>query len=286
VSTDAIAVERLRLAAQRAKHELSQHATAKLHVTELAQLPSGRGVEYSRSIRRDELELWAAPLLKRIETPIREALARCQRKREDVEEVLLVGGMTRMPAVRREIGRVAGREPSTIPNPEEVVAVGAALEVARLDGTIEGVLLVDVAARGLSMSTATATGGEDSGKVKLECEMVIAQNAVVPTREYRVLATRNDDQARIEFDLWEGESPDPARNRHLGRHAVIDLPPAPAGDVLALVEVTLDTDGTVRLGATELVSGERLTIEHVFHAGLSRAEVARLQRRFAEPDGP
>ena len=196
--------------------------------------------------------------------------------------MLLVGGMTRMPAVRRDIGRAAGREPSTIPNPEEVVAVGAALEVARLDGTIEGVLLIDVAARGLSMST-SAADGDDSGKVNRECEMVIAQNAVVPTREYRVLATRSDDQARLEFDLWEGESADPAKNRHLGRHAVIDLPPAPAGDVLALVEVTLDTDGVVRLGATELVSGERLTIEHVFHAGLSRAEVARLARRFTEP---
>jgi hypothetical protein len=97
-----------------------------------------------------------------------------------------------------------------------------------------------------------------------------------------VLATRDDAQSRLEFDLWEGESPDPAANRHLGRYAVLDLPPAAAGDVLALIEVTLDTDGTVRLGATELVSGERLTLEHVFHAGLSRAEVTRLAKRLAE----
>jgi molecular chaperone DnaK len=282
VSTDAVAVERLRLAAQAAKHELSQHASAKVQVGELAQLPSGKGVDYARTIRRDELELWSAPLVRRIEQPVRDAFVRSGRAPADVDEVLLVGGMTRMPAVRREIGRVAGREPSAIPNPEEVVAVGAALEVARLDGAIDGILLVDVAARGLSMSAAGAPAGEDSGKVKLECEMVIAQSAVVPTREYRVLATRADDQSRIEFDLWEGESPDPTKNRHLGRHAVIDLPPAPAGDVLALVEVTLDSDGTVRLGATELVSGERLTIEHVVHAGLSRAEVTRLARRLAE----
>src|SRR5579863_5924147 len=162
-----------------------------------------------------------------------------------------------MPAVRKELARITGREPSVIANCEEVVSVGAALEVARLDGTIEGVLLIDVSARGLAMSAQQG-----------ECEMVIAQSAVVPTREHRVLATRQDDQARIEFDLWEGESPDPAQNRQLGRYAVVDLPQAPAGDVLVLVEVTVDTDGTVRLGATELVSGERLTLEQVYHAGL------------------
>ena len=268
VTSDAIAVERLRHAAQRAKHELSDHPSAKLIVPELAQLPSGKPVEYVRSMRRDELELWSSPLIKRLEPPIKEALRRCGRKREEIEEVLLVGGSTRMPAVKRELARVVGREPSVLANPEEVVAVGAALEVARLDGTIEGVLLIDVTARGLAMSM---YGGD--------CEMVIGQSAVVPTREHRLLSTRNDEQARLEFDLWEGESTEPAKNRHLGRYAVVDLPPAPAGDVLCLVEVTIDTDGVVRLGATEMVSGDRLTLEQVFHAGLSRAEVTRLARQ-------
>ncbi|MEO8841421.1 MAG: Hsp70 family protein [Kofleriaceae bacterium] len=271
ISSDAIAIERLRLASQRTKHELSHHTTTRLAVTELAQLPSGKGVEYNRTVRRDELELWASPLVKRMEAPVHEALARAGRKREQVEEVLLVGGSTRMPAVRKELGRIVGREPTVIPNPEEVVAVGAALEVARLDGVIDGVLLIDVAARGISMSTHES-----------DCEMVISQSAIVPTREHRLLATRSDHQAQIEFDMWEGESPDPSVNRHLGRYAVVDLPNAPAGDVLVLVEVTLDTDGVVRLGASELVSGERLTLEQLFHAGLSRAEVMRLSRTLAE----
>jgi molecular chaperone DnaK len=268
VTSDSVAIERLRIVAQSTKHELSDKTSTKLHVDDLAQLPSGKTVDYTRALRRDELELWASPLLKRLEPPINEAIDRCARKREEIDEILLVGGGTRMPGVRKEIGRIVGGEPSAIQNPEEVVAVGAALEVARLDGTIEGVLLIDVAARGLSMST---QGGE--------CEMVIAQSAVVPTREHRVLATRHDDQTRLEFDLWEGESNDPEVNRHLGRYAIADLPPATAGDVLALVEVTLDTDGTVRLGATELVTGERLTLELVYHAGLSRADVTRLARQ-------
>jgi molecular chaperone DnaK len=268
VSTDGLAIEKLRLAAQRAKHELSDHATANIQVAALAELPSGKSVNYARALRRDELELWASPLVKRLEAPVKEALRRCGRKREEVEEVLLVGGSTRIPAVKRELARITGREPSVIANPEEVVAVGAALEVARLDGTIEGVLLIDVTARGLAMSMHNG-----------ECEMVIGQSAVVPTREHRLLSTRNDDQARLEFDLWEGESPDPSKNRHLGRYAVVDLPPAAAGDVLCLVEVTIDTDGVVRLGASEMVSGDRLTLEQVFHAGLSRAEVTRLARQ-------
>ena len=270
VSTDALAIEKLRLAAQRAKHDLSAAATAKLDVHALAQLPSGKMIDYARPLRRDDLELWSSPLLKRLDAPVKEALRRCGRQREDLEEVLLVGGGTRMPAVRKEIAKITGREPSVIANPEEVVAIGAALEVARLDGRIEGILLVDVAARGLMMSRQ----GQD-------CELVIAQSAVVPTREHKLLPTRQDDQARLEFDLWEGESPDPTVNRHLGRYAVIDLPPAPAGDVLVLVEITIDTDGVIRLGATEMVSGERVTLEQIYHAGLARADVMRLQRQLA-----
>ena len=256
VSTDAIAVERLRFAAQGAKHELSNAAQASLHVAELAQLPSGKGFEYARTIRRDELELWAAPLMRRLEDPIQDALTRAGREKADVHETLLVGGTTRMPAVRREIARVLGREPRTIENPVEVVAIGAALEVARLDGAIEGVLLIDVAARGISVSTATG-----------DCELVIAPSSVVPTREHRVFPTRHDDQQRIEFDVWEGESPDPARNRHIGRYAAVDLPLAPAGDVLVLVELTLDTDGTVRLGASELVSASGCSSSRSFTQG-------------------
>lgn len=271
ISTDALAIERLRVEAQRTKHELSSVATSRVGIARLAELPSGKALEYDRALRRDELELWSAPMVRRLEAPMRKALERAGRRRDELDDVLLVGGMTRMPAVRREIARVVGRDPTVIANPEQVVAVGAALEVARLEGAIEGVLVVDVAARGLAVSVA---GGD--------CEQVIAQSAVVPTREHRLFATRNDNQVRLEFDLWEGESAATADNRHLGRYAAVDLPEAPAGDVLVLVEITLDSDGTVRLGASELVSGERLQLEQVFHAGLARAEVHRLSRLWTE----
>lgn len=277
ISSDAVAIERLRTTAQRAKHDLSSANGTSLQIPELVQLPSGRTVEYDKAIRRDELEQWTAPLVKRLEPPIKDALARCGRKPSDVQEILLVGGMTRMPAVRREIQRVLDREPRVIANPEEVVAVGAALEVARLEGTIEGILLIDVTARGFMMSV-----GGANAMGTTECEPVIARSSVVPTREHRVFATKKDDQTRIDFDIWEGESHDPAQNRHLSRYAVLDLPEATAGDVLVLVEVTLDTDGTIRLGASEMVSGERLQLEQVFHAGLARSDVVRLAKAMAE----
>ena len=115
---------------------------------------------------------------------------------------------------------------------------------------------------------------------------MIAQSSVVPTREHRVFGdARTDDQLRIEFDVWEGESPDPAQQpppRPLRACSICRA--APAGDVLVLVEITIDTDGTVRLGASELVSGERLQLEQLFHAGLARADVA--QRRPSARRGP
>ncbi len=270
ITGDSLAIERLRLGAQRAKHALSTEAVAELEVPQLAELPSGKALSYSRAVKRAELEVWAKRFIERIEAPIEEALTRAVRKKEQIQETLLVGGMMRMPAVVREVARVLGKDPKIVDNPEEVVAIGAALEVARLEGRIDGILLIDVAARGLSMSMGHS-----------ECELVIAQNAVVPTREHRVFPTKLDDQSRIEFDVWEGEAPESERNRHLGRYAVVDLPQAPAGDVLVLVEVTLDTDGTVRLSASELVSGERMQLEQIWHAGLARADVQRLARAVA-----
>lgn len=283
VSADAGAVDRLRVAAQRAKHDLSAEMATKLHIPELVLLPSGRAVEYSRSLRRDEIELWSSPLFRRLESPCRDALVRASRSPDQVDEVLLVGGMTRMPAVRRQLARIFGKEPSAIANPEEVVAIGAALEVARLDGLIDGVLIIDVCSRGLSISPAPAYSGADRpggfsglGNASVPCDLVIGPNSVVPTREHRVLLTKQDNQQTIEFDLWEGASVDPAGNTHLGRFAVVELPQAPAGEVLALIEVTIDVDGTVRVGGTELISSQGLSVEQLSHTGLPRSEIERL----------
>jgi molecular chaperone DnaK len=281
VSADAGAIDRLRVAAQRAKHELSADLATSLTIPELLLLPSGKAVEYTRALRRDEVELWSSSLFRRLENPCRDALVRASRSSDQVDEVLLVGGMTRMPAVRRQLARTFGKEPSAISNPEEVVAIGAALEVARLDGQIDGVLIIDVCARGLSISPALSSSAGAAGHTGVHspsgpCDLVIGPNSVVPTREHRVFLTKQENQQTIEFDLWEGGSTDPSVNTHLGRFAVVELPPAPAGEVLALIEVTIDVDGTVRLAATEMISSQSLTIEQLSHTGLERTEIERL----------
>ena len=261
------AIMRLRAEAQRVKHLLSEAAMADVAARGIAH---GRGgaVDLVRLIRRDELELWAAPVLKRLDGPIAEALARAGLGKDHVDEVLLVGGMTRMPAVRRRIASIFGREPTVIPNPDEVVAVGAAIEVARIEGRIDGVLLLDVTSRGLAVGEA-------------RCDVVIPPGSVVPTREHRLIATTRDNQRALTFAVWEGESEDPARNRLLARYQVTELPEAPAGEVLVLVELTVDVDGTCRVGASELVSGLRPPIHVVAQAGLDRAALAAAASRLA-----
>ena len=271
ISSDPTSVDRLRIAAQNAKHALSTLDQTTISVANLAALPSGKAIDYERTLTKAELESWTAPLLQRLIAPCQEALQRASRRRDQVDQVLMVGGMSRMGAVHATLADVFGQTPTPVPNPDEVVAVGAALEIARLEGIIDGVLMIDVCARGIAVSIANGP-----------CEPVIAMNSVLPTREYRALLTHVDEQTRIEFDLWEGEAVEPALNRLLGRYATPELPRAAAGDVLVVLEVTIDSDGTIRLAASELISGERLMVEQLLHSGLARSEVARLARSFNE----
>ncbi|MEZ4365795.1 MAG: Hsp70 family protein [Kofleriaceae bacterium] len=277
VTTDATAIDRLRLAAQRAKHELSLAPSTELRAADLATLPSGRPLDFVRRIQRAELDAWAAPLLRRLERPCRDALERAGRAAgAGVDQVLLVCGMTRMPAVATTLERIFGRTPESVANPDEVVAIGAAIEVARLAGDIGGVLLLDVCARGFALSVADGP-----------CDPLIAAGARVPTREQRLVTTTGHGQRRLEFDLWEGEGEQAGARRHLARYAVTDLPEAPAGEVLVIVEVTVDVDGAVRVGATELVSGQRPPLEVVLQAGLGPGEVERLRaQRGVTADAP
>src|SRR5690606_24190647 len=141
---------------------------------------------------------WTQPLLDRLEPPCLEALARCGLEAEHVDAVILVGGMTRMHAVQSKIASIFGRHPLTVENPEEVVAVGAAIQCAVLDGTIEGGVLLDVTSRAVALCV-------DGGP----CRTVIPRNATIPSREHRVIATTRNDQDEMVFDVYEGESTNP-----------------------------------------------------------------------------
>jgi molecular chaperone DnaK len=266
---DAQALQRLREAAEAAKHQLSATSDTEIDLRHLAELPSGRSVDFRRLITRAELEAWTQPILARLDPPCAECVARCGLSPRDIDAVILVGGMTRMPAVQRRIEAFFGVPPLKVVNPDEIVSVGAATQCAILDGTIDDVVLLDVTSRALGLDT----GGR--------YQQVIPRNATIPTREHKIVATTEDDQRELVIDVYEGESRNVADNRHLGRFVCSGLPPAPAGDVLVVVDFTVDVDGILRISATELGSGKQPDLRMTAAAGLTRGEVQRLTTQLA-----
>ncbi len=262
---DAHALQRLKAAAQQAKHDLSDLESTELDLPGLGRGSGSAGHDYRRSLSRAELEDWCAPILSRLEDPCREALVRCGIGAGDVDGVVLVGGMTRMPAVQQRLAALFGRPPLKVPNPDEIVAIGAATQCAVLDGIIGGVVLLDVTSRAIGVSVADG-----------RYQRVIPRNATIPTREHKIIATSEDGQRQLTFDVYEGESPDAGERRHIGRFVCDGLPDAPAGEVLVLLNFTVDVDGILRVSTTELTSGERPALRLVATAGLTRADVRRL----------
>lgn len=258
VTADPAALSLLMTEAQNAKHALSEVNQVDIHLPHLGARP------YQRTLTREAIEAWTAPILDRLEPPCRESAARCGLALSDIDAIILVGGMTRMPAVQARIQRIFGRPPLKVVNPDEIVAVGAATQCAILDGLIDNVVLLDVTSRALGI----AVGGGPQLPV-------IAKNATIPTREYKIVATTEDDQRELLVDVYEGESANPRGNRLLGRFVCCDLPPAPAGQVLVLVELTVDVDGILSVSATEMASGRAPELRLRATAGLTRTEVAR-----------
>jgi len=216
ISTDTIAVERLSARRPARQARAVGGRPARTSTSRSSSSCRGQGVEYGRAMRRDELELWSAPLIRRLDPPIREALARCGRKPEDIQEVLLVGGSTRMPAVRREI-RPRGRPRAEgDPEPEEVVATRRRARGRPPRRTTRGILL-----------TRCRRPRADDVPRHGECETGCPRARSCRPGEHRVFATRQDDQIRISSsDVGRASRPIPASNRHLGRYAVVDSPNA------------------------------------------------------------
>lgn len=261
------ALQRLKADVVVAKHTLSEARTATIDLRHLGVLSSGKPLDYRRKIMRAEINEWIAPVLRRIEAPCREAAARCGLSPKDVDAIVLVGGMTRMPSIQNQIASIFGRPPLKVVNPDEIVSIGAATQCAILDGGIEDVVLLDVTSRALGLLS-------EDGRY----QQVIPRNATIPTREHRIIATTKDDQKELYFEVYEGESASPASNRQLGRFLCDGLPAAPAGDVMILAEFTIDVDGILSVATSELGSGEPRELRLQATAGLTRAEVGRLRK--------
>jgi molecular chaperone DnaK len=263
-----LALARMRQAAQKAKCELSDIAAAEIQLPFLMTGPKG-AIHLETTLRRDELEKMTGDLVTRSLAICEKALRLAELRIKDVEEVVLVGGMTRMPAVQRAVFEFFEREPSRGVHPDEVVAVGAAIHGQQLVSQ-EGagsVPLHDVTAHALGIMT--AGGSFDS---------VIPANTTVPVRIGNVFATSRDFQEQVKIVVLQGESNKAAENEFLGQFALTGLRRAKAGEVEVEVVFEIDDDGIFRVAAIDRETGEAQTIEVLAQSGLDEDEISRMMR--------
>ncbi len=261
---DRVALARLRDAAQRAKHELSWSISTELNLPYIAATGT-QPLHLATTLTRRELERLTRPLIDRTLGPCRRVLADAGLRRDQIEEVLLVGGQTRMPAVVEAVADCFGRAPSISQNPDEVVAVGAAIQGAVLAGELADLVLLDVVPLSIGVET---QGGVFS--------VLIPRNTPIPTRRAETFSTSVDNQSIVHVHVLQGLREMAEDNRSLARLQLTDIPPAPRGAPQIQVRFELDADAILRVTARELLSGKEAAIVAEPASGLTRAEVQAL----------
>jgi molecular chaperone DnaK len=266
---DPVALQRLQEAAERAKIELSTALVTDVNLPFIA--VGARGpLHLQRELKRAEVETLCRELIARLEPPCRRAMSDARLAPADIDQVVLVGGMTRMPIVQAEVERLFGKKPSKGVNPDEIVAAGAATQSAIMGGELQEVVLLDVTPHSLGIKVA-------GDKVAT----LIPRNTTIPTRERKVFSTTEDDQDFVAIEVVQGEQTVASQNRLLGRFILGDLPKRPSGQVRVEVSFTMDADGILHVGATEMTSGRVTSIVIQASSGLSQGEVDRLQATYA-----
>jgi molecular chaperone DnaK len=263
---DPMALQRIKESAERAKHELSSCEQTDISLPFIAADESGPR-HLTATIDRAELEELTADLIERVEGPCRVAMEDAGITPAQIDHVVLVGGMTRMPAIQRRVEQIFGKAPNKGVNPDEVVAAGAAIQGAVLSGTVEQVLLLDVTPLTLGVET---QGGVATG--------IIPRNTTVPTSNSRIFSTTEDDQTVVRIHVVQGERELAKDNRTLGRFELVGLLPAPRGVPQIEVTFDIDADGVVNVSAKDLGTGRSQKITVTASTGLSEDEINRLVR--------
>ena len=263
---DRMALQRLKEAAERAKIELSSSLQTEINLPFITADASGPK-HLVMTLTRAKLEQLVGDLIERTRGPVMKALEDAGIKASDVNEVILVGGQTRMPAVNELVRKIFGKEPHKGVNPDEVVAVGAAIQAGVLKGEVKDVLLLDV--------TPLSLGVETQGGVMTK---LIPRNTTIPARKTEVFSTAEDNQTAVEIHVLQGERELARDNKSLGRFRLEGIPPAPRG--VPQIEVTFDIDanGILNVTARDKASGREQKITITASSGLSKEEVDRMVR--------
>ncbi len=261
---DKMALQRLKEAAEKAKIELSASVQTDVNLPFITADASGPK-HLNLKISRAKLESLVSDLLDKLEKPCRVALKDAGLAASDINEVILVGGMTRMPAVQERVKRIFGKEPNKGVNPDEVVAMGAAIQGGVLKGDVEDVLLLDV--------TPLSLGLETLGGVMTR---LIDKNTTIPAKKSEIFTTAEDNQPAVSIHVLQGEREMASGNKTLGRFELTGIAPAPRG--VPQIEVTFDIDanGIVEVSAKDTATGKQQSIRITHSSGLSQEEIDRL----------
>ncbi|MFB1023501.1 MAG: molecular chaperone DnaK [Vicingaceae bacterium] len=267
---DPMALQRLKEAAEKAKIELSSSSQSEINLPYVTATASGPK-HLVRSLSRAKFEQLADSLIKRTIEPCRKALESAGMKVSEIDEVILVGGSTRIPAIQDAVKAFFGKEPSKGVNPDEVVAIGAAIQGGVLTGEVKDVLLLDV--------TPLSLGIETMGGVMTK---LIEANTTIPTKKSETFSTAADNQPSVEIHILQGERPMANGNKTIGRFHLDGIPPSRRGDPQIEVTFDIDSNGILNVAAKDKKTGKEQTIRIEASSGLSEEEIAKMKREAEE----